>query len=69
MMNFTVDDEQEKKFKEWAKRQPKRSARAAGDAGFSQFEFIFNETNVGTVLTVRNIDNGEKLDLTDYKSW
>ena len=69
MKHFKMDDDQEKLFNAWAEKQTKRHYRAKGDAGFSQFQFIFTETNVGTALVVRNVETKEELDLTDYASW
>jgi hypothetical protein len=69
MKNFIMNDTQEAQFKAWSEKQPKRHYRAAGDMGTSQFQFIFTETNVGVCLTVKNVDNDQELDLTDYDSF
>ncbi|CAM6003869.1 unnamed protein product [Sphagnum balticum] len=69
MRRFEIDDAQEAQFREWADKQPKVCYRAGGDAGFTCFEWVFQESNIGTAVKVRNISTGEELDLTDYESW
>lgn len=69
MINFPLTPEQESKFQEWAKTQPKYNSRQAGDIGAEPYEFIFVRTNCGLTLRVKNVINNEEIDLTEWDSF
>ena len=60
MFNFSLDEEQTKKFLEWRKTLPKRDSGAIGGA----YTFSFTPTGLGTIVEVSYFKN-HKIDLTD----
>lgn len=61
---FKLSKSQEKKFKKW-KKENKFKSEDAGAAG-GAFSFEFTPTSIGTLITVKYMDDeSTKLDLTE----
>ena len=65
MINFTVSDEQQKKYMEWRKNLPEKYGGAIG----GRFVWTFCHTMLGTVTKVRDDITETEIDLTDYDAW
>ena len=64
MRNFTLSEEQEKKYKEWHKSLAKTDYGAIGGG----YTFCFTPTGLGDIVKVKR-DDGHELDLTEMENW
>lgn len=64
IMNFTLSEEQVKKYKEWHSSLNKIHYGTIG-GGYS---FIFTPTGLGEIVKVRR-DDGQEIDLTEIDKW
>lgn len=55
-----IEQEKIDKFKEQTKKH-------YGEYGL--YEYIFTPTGVGTMIEVKSLKSGIKIDVTDYESW
>ena len=62
-MEFSLSDEQVKKFKEWSKRKVLPQTAIGG-----AYTICFTPTGLGDIVEVRCVD-GTKLSLTDYNTF
>lgn len=65
-MKFELNEDQTKRYKEWAKKVclPDDQIGAIG----GEFTFSFTPTSIGIVVKVHHA-NGDELDLSDYHRW
>lgn len=61
---FKLEEDQQKKLKEWMDSLPKAKNATIGGA----YSYEFNPTGIGLSLIVKRVD-GHEIDLTEYNKW
>lgn len=69
-MTFTISKAESEKLEQWVNKLQKEGRwKRSYDPSGGDLSITFYPSALGTAIRVKNMSNGEEIDITDYDNW